>query len=498
MATVYLAHDVAGDREVAIKVLRPDLAAILGTERFLREIQIATQLDHPHIVGLLDSGTFPAAPGEFQDGLYYVMPYIDGESLRERMVREPQLPLDTTLQIASQVADVLDYAHRKGLVHRDIKPENILLSGDQVFVTDFGIARAVGTAGGTKLTETGLTVGTPAYMSPEQSLSENIDGRTDVYALGCVVYEMLVGEPPYTGPTAQAIIARRLSERLPSLRVVRDALPHSVESAVHQALARTPADRYATAGEFIVALRDRSTEPAGTPRRRIVAVVAALVVVALAAGWYLLRSAPAASARVIAVLPLSIAPASDTALERLGLALVSTLSADLGQVSGIRTVNVDKMMDTSANVALAAYGPTASRLGRKYGARSVLFGNLRGMGNGGKCRVDLKLLAADGSADTLAVVSVTVSADSITALDRLADAGLAAPGVAARYAAFAEPRVDYHAFNSGACRLSPGRAAESRGPLVRCRAVVRRGLSPRHHLLARCLAPQRSADVDSR
>ena len=415
MATVYLAHDLNGDREVAIKVLRPDLAAILGTDRFLREIQIATQLDHPNIVGLLDSGTFPAAPGEFQDGLYYVMPYINGESLRERMVREPQLPLDTTMHIASQVAEVLDYANGKGLVHRDIKPENILLSGDQVFVTDFGIARAVGTAGGTKLTETGLTVGTPAYMSPEQSLSENIDGRTDVYALGCVVYEMLVGEPPYTGPTAAAIIARRLSERLPSLRVVRDALPSSVESAVHQALARTPADRFATAGEFIVALKDRSTPPAGTPRRRIAAAVAALVVVALAAGWYLLRSAPAASARVIAVLPLSISPASDTALQRLGLALVSTLSADLGQVPGIRTVNADKVLGGSTNVALAAYGPAAKDLGRQVRASSVLFGKLHGMGNG-RVQVDLTLFPTDSSSDTLAVVTETGSADSITAL----------------------------------------------------------------------------------
>ena len=415
MATVYLAHEVAGDRKVAIKVLRPDLAAILGTERFLREIKIATQLDHPHVVGLLDSGTLPAAPGASQEGLYYVMPYIDGESLRERMVREPQLPLETTMNIASQVAEVLDYAHRNGLVHRDIKPENILLTGDQVFVTDFGIARAVGTAGGTKLTETGLSVGTPAYMSPEQSLSENIDGRTDVYALGCVVYEMLVGEPPYTGPTAQAIIARRLSERLPSLRVVRDALPKSVESAVHQALARTPADRYATAGEFVVALRDRSADRAGSPRWRIAAIVAALIVVALAAGWYLRRSAPVAYAKVIAVLPLSIRPAADTTLERLASALVSTLSADLGQVSGIRTVNADKVLGTSTSVALAAYGPAAVELGRKVGARSVLFGSLSAMGNG-TVQVDLKLLAADSSSDTLAVVSATGKADSITAL----------------------------------------------------------------------------------
>jgi len=415
MATVYLADDLAGDRKVAIKVLRPDLAAILGTERFLREIQIATQLDHPHVVGLLDSGTFPAAAGEMQGGLYYVMPYIDGESLRDRMVREPQLPLETTLNIASQVAEVLDYAHGTGLVHRDIKPENILLSGDQVFVTDFGIARAVGTAGGTKLTETGLTVGTPAYMSPEQSLSEAIDARTDVYALGCVVYEMLVGEPPYTGPTAQAIIARRLSERLPSLRVVRDAVPGSVESAVHRALARAPADRYATAGEFIVALRAPPTDRVPGVRGRVGAIAATIAVLLLAAGWYWLRGAPAASAKVIAVLPLSTAPAADTALERLGRAFVSTLSADLGQVSGIRTVDVDKVMATSTDAALAAYGPAAIELGRKVGARSVLVGKLRGMGSG-RVQVDLRLLAADSSSDTLAVVSTTGSVDSISVL----------------------------------------------------------------------------------
>jgi hypothetical protein len=415
MATVYLAHELATGHRVAIKVLRSDLVAMLGTERFLREVQIASQLDHPHVVGFLDSGTVPAASGESQGTLYYVMPYIDGGSLRDRMTQEQQLPLDVTLDIASQVAEVLDYANGRGLVHRDIKPENILLSGSQVFVTDFGIARAIDTAGGARLTETGLTLGTPAYMSPEQSLSETVDARTDVYALGCVVYEMLVGEPPYTGPTAQAIIARRLSEQLPSLRVVRDALPRSVESAVHRALARTPADRYATAGEFVTALKAPSPAAAVPSRRPVGALAAAALAVALVAGWYLRRSAPVDSARVIAILPFASAPETDTALQQLGRALVSTLGADLGQVSGIRTVNVDKTMGTSSDAALAAYGPAAIALGRRAGAHSVLFGNLRGMGQG-KVQIDLRLLAADSSSDTLAVASATGSVDSISAL----------------------------------------------------------------------------------
>jgi serine/threonine-protein kinase len=224
MATVYRAHDLKHDRSVALKVLKPELAAALGTERFLREITLTARLDHPHILPLLDSG-------EADGLLYYVMPFVDGESLRARLDREKQLPLDDALRIARQVADALGHAHGQGIVHRDIKPENILLSGGHARVADFGIARAVTAAGGASLTETGLAVGTPAYMSPEQGSGEEVDARTDVYSLGCVVYEMLAGEPPYTGATAGAILARKAMAAVPSLRVVRETVPVAVEQA---------------------------------------------------------------------------------------------------------------------------------------------------------------------------------------------------------------------------------------------------------------------------
>ncbi len=248
MATVYLAHDRKLGRAVALKVLRPELAAALGAERFLREIEIAAKLAHPHILALHDCG-------EADGLLYYTMPYVEGESLRDRLTREKQLPLEEALRIAREVADALSYAHALGLVHRDIKPENILFEAGHAVVADFGIARAVSAAGGAKLTETGLAVGTPAYMSPEQAAGlSDVDGRSDLYSLGCVLYEMLAGETPYTGPTPQAVFAKKLSEPLPRISVVREAVPPGVEGALNRALARTPADRWPTAADFAAAL----------------------------------------------------------------------------------------------------------------------------------------------------------------------------------------------------------------------------------------------------
>src|SRR5438309_10791484 len=240
MATVYLATDLRHHRQVAIKVLNPELAAALGPERFLREIEMAARLNHPHILALHDSGD--------ADGfLYYVMPYVEGESLRQRLVREKQLPLNDAVEITGAVASALTYAHSHGVVHRDIKPENILLSGDEAVVADFGIARAITIARGANLTATGLAVGTPTYMSPEQAAGEaQLDGRSDVYSLGCVLYEMLAGEPPYTGPSAQAVFAKRLSEPVPHVRTLRE-VPEAVEEAVTKALARAPADRFGSA-----------------------------------------------------------------------------------------------------------------------------------------------------------------------------------------------------------------------------------------------------------
>jgi len=248
MATVYLAEDLKHHRPVAVKVLRPELAAVVGAERFLREIEVTANLHHPHILPLYDSG-------EADGFLYYVMPYVEGESLRDRLNREKQLPLNDALQFAREVADALSYAHSHDVIHRDIKPENILLEAGHAVIADFGIARAVTAAGGEKLTETGLAVGTPQYMSLEQSAGDaNLDGRSDVYSLGCVLYEMLAGEPPYTGPTAQAIIAKRMVDAVPSVRRMRETIPRVVDIAITKALAKIPADRFVTAADFIESL----------------------------------------------------------------------------------------------------------------------------------------------------------------------------------------------------------------------------------------------------
>jgi len=248
MATVYLAHDVKHDRKVAVKVMRAEIAAALGSDRFLREIRLAAKLQHPHILMLIESG-------EADGILYYVMPFVDGESLAARMEREKQLPIEDSVSIALEVAGALSYAHEQNVIHRDIKPDNILLSGGHAVVMDFGIGRAISAAGGDKLTETGLVVGTPAYMSPEQSSgSGDLDGRTDVYALGCVLYEMLSGEPPYTGVTPQSILAKSLADPVPSARRLRETISPVLDAAIRKALAKVPADRFASAKLFAEAL----------------------------------------------------------------------------------------------------------------------------------------------------------------------------------------------------------------------------------------------------
>ena len=289
MATVYLARDLKHGRLVAIKVLRPELAAALGPERFLREIQVTAGLQHPHILPLLDSGTLEHVPGRASP--YYVMPYVQGESLRDHLERKRQLPIDEAVRISRDVAAALDYAHERGVVHRDIKPENILLSGEQAVVADFGIARALSAAGAERLTETGLALGTPHYMSPEQASGDPfVDGRADVYALACVLYEMLAGEPPYTGPTAQAVIAKRMLEPIPRIRSVRESVPWELETAITRALAKSPADRYPTAREFADALAGKASPPAVAPearraRGRAVALLGLISAVAVALWW---------------------------------------------------------------------------------------------------------------------------------------------------------------------------------------------------------------------
>ena len=259
MATVYLAEDVRHDRRVALKVLRPELAAVIGAERFLAEIKLTANLQHPHILPLFDSG-------EADGYLFYVMPYVEGETLRDRISREKQLPVAEAVRIATEVASALDYAHRHGVVHRDIKPENILIHDGQALVADFGIALAASKAGGSRMTETGMSLGTPFYMSPEQAMGEReITGRSDVYALGAVLYEALAGDPPFTGSTAQAIVARVVTESPRPLHAQRHTIPAHVEAAVLTALEKLPADRFATAAEFAEALAGRGQSGAVTP-----------------------------------------------------------------------------------------------------------------------------------------------------------------------------------------------------------------------------------------
>jgi eukaryotic-like serine/threonine-protein kinase len=278
MATVYLARDLRHDRDVALKVLRPDLAAVLGRERFLAEIRLTAKLDHPHILTLIDSG-------ESNGILWYVVPFIRGESLRQKLQREKQLSLDEAQAITKQVAGALEYAHQQGVIHRDLKPENILLHEGEAMLADFGIALAVKEAGGNRLTETGLSLGTPQYMSPEQATgSRQLDARSDVYSLGAVLYEMLAGEPPHTGATVQAVIAKLMAERPTRLRTIRDVIPEGVDEAVARALAKVPADRYASAAAFATAL----AAPAGAPRgkknirRRVVTLGLSAAVLGLA------------------------------------------------------------------------------------------------------------------------------------------------------------------------------------------------------------------------
>ena len=284
MATVYLARDVKHDRQVALKILDPELAAVMGVERFLAEIRVSAHLQHPNLLPLFDSGEAP------NGSLYYVMPYVEGETLRQRLVREKQLPVDDAVRITTAIASALDYAHRHRVIHRDLKPENVLFHEGEPVVADFGIALAAAHAGGHRITQTGVSLGTPSYMSPEQATGDRtIDARTDIYSLGAILYEMLTGEPPHTGTTAQAIIARVLTEKARSVRAARPAVPVHVEAAVERALEKLPADRWETAGAFCDALtgkastsRDHATARAARPRDLLAPIPLALTGVTLA------------------------------------------------------------------------------------------------------------------------------------------------------------------------------------------------------------------------
>ncbi len=369
MATVYLAEDLKHHRKVAIKVLRPELAQILGAERFLKEIELAARLQHPNILGLLDSGTAG-------DVMYYVMPYIKGESLRHRLDRDSQLPMDQAIALAREVAEALQYAHELGISHRDIKPENILLSGSHALVADFGIAKALDAAGGEKLTETGLALGTPQYMSPEQATATpSLDGRSDLYALGCVLYEMLAGAPPFAGSTGQAIMARHAVDPVPSLRTVRGTVPPGIEWAINKALAKVPADRFATAGEFGEALAHPERAPGPRIERsrmwRAGLVVGALALVIGIGGRVIVDRTwgHGASVRSLAVLPVQNLT-GDSNLVYMADGMTDQFFTDLAQIQALRVIS------RASVIRSQAAQQTVQQVASALGVDAILTGSL--------------------------------------------------------------------------------------------------------------------------
>jgi serine/threonine protein kinase/tetratricopeptide (TPR) repeat protein len=356
MAVVYLAYDVRHDRRVAIKVLKPELASDIGPDRFLREIRIAAGLTHPHILPVYDSG-------EAAGLLFYVMPNMEGQSLRDRMDRERMFPLDEALRITREVASALDYAHRQGVVHRDIKPENILIHEGSALVADFGIGKAVSTAGGS-ITKTGMAIGTPAYMSPEQASGEpNVDGRSDLYSLGCVLYEMLTGEQPFTGSTAQAVISKRFVSPVPLVRAVRD-VPDPVDTVVTRVMARTPVDRFPSAGEFAAAILEIQRE-GQTPRPGALA------------------SQPARPEKSIAVLPLANMSA-DPENEYFSDGMTEDIINSLAKLPDVQVAS------RTSCFAFKGKEVDIREIGDKLGVSSVLEGSVRKIGN--RIRVNAQLV----------------------------------------------------------------------------------------------------------
>ena len=414
-ATVYLAHDARHDRPVALKVLRPELAAALGTGRFLREIAIAGRLTHPHVLPLYDSG-------EADGALYYVMPYVEGETLRQRLQRERQLPLDDALAIARQIAEALSFAHAHNVIHRDIKPENILLEqGDQAYLADFGIARAILAATGDTISEPGLAVGTPAYMSPEQAGGlEHLDPRSDQYSLACVVYEMLSGEPPHTGPTVQAILARQQAETPRSIRVLRPSVPERVERAVLTALSKSPADRFPSVAAFADALgtgaaASRATPHAGMRRWLLVALgLLGLAALVRAATW---RAAPAESAAAaaptrIAVLYFEEADDRDT-LRAVARGLTEDLIDELGRVPALRVISPNGVRPFLGR----AVAPDS--IGRALGVGTLVGGSVERSGE--SVRVTVRLIDPASGLQLHSRALEHPMGDLFTLQDRLAD-----------------------------------------------------------------------------
>lgn len=413
MAVVFLARDLRHERFVALKTLRPEIAVAVGRDRFLREIKLAARLQHPNILSVYDSG-------DAEGTLYYVMPFVEGESLRDRLEREPQLPLEDALQIAREVADALAYAHGHDVVHRDIKPENIMLSGGHAIVADFGIARALNAAGGDKLTETGLAIGTPAYMPPEQSAGTGqVDRRSDIYSLACVLYETLAGQPPFTGPTAQAIMARHSLDAVPRLRIVRETIPDAIEQVIERALAKVPADRYQTATQFADALAaassGRISRIAPQPRRRRwfrpAAAAAALAVVA--AGAWLLFGRPETArplpggldSKRIAVLYFTDL-SRDTSLAHVAAGLTEGLISELSKVRGLEVV--------SSNGVAPYRGTEVARdsIARALRAGTLVDGSVEQL-SGDRVRTEVRLVDGTSGAEVGRRVSFTMPAQQL-------------------------------------------------------------------------------------
>ena len=387
MAMVYLAHDPRHARPVALKVLLPELALAVGAERFQREIRLAAGLQHPNILPVFDSGVIDAGGRPL---FYYTMPFVEGETLRARLEREGPLPVEAALRFAREVADALDHAHRHGIIHRDVKPENILVSDGHALLADFGIAKAVSDAGD-RLTATGLSLGTPAYMSPEQATADpRLDARTDIYSLGCVLHEMLAGEPPFTGPSAQAIIAKRFASAPPLLRTVRPQLPDTVDTTLARALALAPADRFSTAAEFAAALEPGP--PAPGPRRRrwpFAALALALAAVALVVRpWERAATDVAGGLSTVAVLPFATM-GGDTADTWFAEGMADELTTALAKVPGVRVAarsSAGRFRDSDA---------AATEIGRALGVGAVLDGTVRRAAD--RLRVSVELTsAADG------------------------------------------------------------------------------------------------------
>jgi serine/threonine-protein kinase len=431
MATVYLAHDLRHDRPVALKVLHPDLAATLGPERFQREIRYAARLQHQHILTVLDSGDSGAQ-------LWFAMPYVDGESLRERLRRERQLPMEDSLRIGREAAQALQYAHQHNVLHRDIKPENILLTRDgNTLVADFGVARALATE--EALTQTGLTVGTPAYMSPEQAAGERqLDARSDVYSLGCVLYEMLSGEPPFTGPTAQAIMAKRFGTSPTPVRVTRPEVPAEVDDVVPRALARTPADRFASAGEMAEALRLGVATPAATrvveraptaapqaghahrTRWLVAGGFAALALVAMVAFMRSHGRPASLDPSVIAVAPFRVT-GSDSSLGYLREGMVDLLATKLSGTAALRPADPRSLLAAWGRAARGAGDLSeddAVLVAAGLGAGRMVEGEV--VGSRGRISLSARIVEVPGGS-VRARATAEGSPDSLTQLvDRLA------------------------------------------------------------------------------